>query len=171
MSIADSPFLLTALLELEQSANDAGWDRPARLYALTAERVSDTELAVGGVEFPGFGIAVHMSNHSHSAVLAVTEALRRYPDEVRQDLSGLFGVVLVDEAWIVQHDVDQPMPVGPLAEHPDRVEHRFALFVAGDESSRILMRRRGGEPEWAEGDWDGRLTDAVRGLLSVALQV
>ncbi len=166
--IADMTFIPDVLLKIEQMAEDEGWDRPAVLYGLHAEQLTDDCTAVEVAEFPGFDQAMAITGHCYYALKAVTHALA-IAGPHRPDLSGLFGIVLVDEAWVVKHDPDAPRPTGSLANHPDRVEQRFAWLVAADRSTKVLTRNRGKGPMW-QGEWgSGRLVDATSELLAIAL--
>lgn len=169
MPIADMPFIPDVLLRIEQAAEDEGWDQPAALYALHAEEVTDECTAVGVAEFPGFDLAMGMTGHCYHALRAVIHALAA-SGPARPDLSGLFGIVLVDEAWMVKQEPGAPHPTGSLADHPDRIEQRFVWLIAADRSTKVLIRTRGAaEPVWS-GEWkEGRLVDATAELLAVAL--
>lgn len=148
MTIADMAFIPDILTRLEGMAEDEGWDRPAHLYGLYAEHVIDDVTAVGVGEFPGFDLAMELRGHSYHALTAIRGALHRVPsgDPRRPDLSGLFALVLVDECFSVKAEPGQPRPAGPFSEHPDRIEQRFVLLVAHDQSTKTLVRTRSGTP-------------------------
>ena len=169
--IADMQFIPDVLLGLEEAAEAAGWDMPATLYSLHAEQLSGECTAVGVAEFPGFNLAMHLTGHSFHAATALRRSLKVAPPGVRPDLSGLFAVVLVDEAWAVKAKNGDPIPTGSFKDHPGRVEQRFAWLLAADGSSRTLTRNRGDSaPKWVDEWGGGRLSDAVRNLLITAME-
>lgn len=170
MPIADLPFVDDALKSIEADAEAEGWDCPAQLYAMCAENVSPEMGAITVSSFFGFDLAMYLTGYSYHALKAIARALPTAPQMVRDEWAGLIGLVLVDETWSIQQKDGEPRPTGSLAEHPDRIESRFVWLAAADGSSRVLTRRRGGEPEFVM-DWSsGRLVDATREVLALALR-
>jgi hypothetical protein len=168
--IVDLPFVNEALLDIEAAAEKAGWDRPDCLYALCKTEMSGEVSAVEVKPFPGFELAVHLTGHSFYALQSVSAAVPIAPASIRAEWSGLMGLVLVDESWMVKVKEGEPHPTGSLADHPDRIEQRFVWLLGADGSSKTLTRARGKDPEWIAEWTGGRLVDATRELLTLALE-
>lgn len=160
--IAEAPFVDDLLIGAERAVHAKGWDKPATLFCV---RVEQDRVSVR--VFPGWTHAVTLTGHSVQAADLCRVALSLASPGERPDLSGLFAILLVDEAWVVAaHD---RLPGLRNVENPASVEHRFAWLLGIDGSSRALTRSRGGEPEFFDGMFQqGRLLDALKGLIAEA---
>ncbi|HEX7186794.1 MAG TPA: PPA1309 family protein [Actinomycetes bacterium] len=139
-------------LDLERHASAAGWDQPARLYALveTADLVSrEPQLAeqLGVVaDQPGALTPVDQGDLPEHASLEDLLGGIAWPVEV-------LGTALSVERLMVPPEVERDMPQAEsdalrwLAEHPERQEVRIVVAVLRDGSRSSALRMRAHDEE------------------------
>ncbi|HEY3527818.1 MAG TPA: PPA1309 family protein [Nocardioides sp.] len=155
--------LATAVLEIERHAAEAGWDQPARLFALVetaqlAERepqLADTlgETSLTPIEQEGLAAGRPLEDQ----LTAIT-----WPETVH-------GCAALVERVVLPPDVEAELPEEPAraasyaAEHPDRQEVRIVAAATRTGASYCAMRLR------AHDDDTSVLTgpDLVPGLLDL----
>src|SRR6478736_2567009 len=128
------PALAAAVLEIESHHADAGWDQPARLYALV-----DTAALV--VHEPALAAAMGLDRAAAAGSLTPVEQDQLAPDQLLETVlesiswpPGVAGCAAVVERLVLPPDADEQIPDDPAAaeefarEHPDRQEVRI---VAG----------------------------------------
>jgi hypothetical protein len=138
----EDPELATAVAEADQYAGEAGWDSPARLFAL----VTTDELRRAQPELAG-----HLADSGRYTPIA-QDALPG--DDLEQALAGIAwpeavaGCVLVQEILVVPPEVgaelaDDPQAAEQAARHPARTEARLAAGVLrGAPGGACLLRLR-----------------------------
>jgi hypothetical protein len=138
-------------LDVERHAAQAGWDQPARLYALveTADLLRrEPKLAeqVGGSEEPGGLTPVEQGDlPEHASVEELLGGIA-WPPEV-------LGSALCIERLMVPPDAEKDMPQDEqdalrwLAEHPQRQEVRIVAAVLRDGSRSCALRMRAHDDE------------------------
>jgi hypothetical protein len=139
------PALREAVLELETHAAEAGWDQPARLYALV-----DTDELLR-ME-PGIASVMGLSAES-SALTAIEQ--EQLPDSGLEE--ALLGIEWPDEvsgcAAVVERFVLPPSAEGQIpdddesarafaAEHPERQEVRIVAAALRDGATYAALRLR-----------------------------
>lgn len=139
--------LREATLEVEEHVSSAGWDQPARLFALveTAELLAkEPELALElGLEAGG----------TPDALTPIEQELP--PDGDLESLlvaiewpEAVTGCAVVIERLMLPPDAEDTLPDDPaalrdaVAEHPDRQEVRLAAAVLRDGSRHSTVRAR-----------------------------
>jgi hypothetical protein len=169
---ADQDFVAEILTTVEAAAEASGWDRPASLFAIEIAPISDDVAALTACPFPGFSRLLIETGYCVSA-MTMLRSLLSGPGaaaRIRQAMPGLVALVLVDEAWMLVDPNGIPDDHGSLAEHPDRVEKRFAWLQAMDGSSRVVLRERGDVAAVQADDWrDGRVPEVMAALLETVL--
>lgn len=175
MPIADEPIIIEALRLLEAAAEGKGWDQPAGLYIIETEKVVGDLGALTAVDFPGFDTAYHATGNSCHAVQQLSRFLGSPDDKeaavrLRSVLSGVVGLALVDEGWAIPARPDEPEPTEPLANHPDRSERRFAIFVGIDGSVTSVIRTRGEQPR-VDNSGHGRISFTLLSLLATLTDI
>lgn len=168
----DDPFayMFAALLaQIEQTAEDAGWDLPPQLLAVERTMLSQEDQAElgadGGIvvtrplptpiaELDGEEIAEYL--HTIAGRITAT------PSDV---LRNIFGYILIHEGWaITATGEDDPSPTTS----PDRIEVRFALGVDATGTAYQVTRLRGVAGPTLVHDGDGQ--HAVRGSIVEGLR-
>jgi hypothetical protein len=140
--------LRTAVLEIEAHAAEAGWDQPARLYALvpTADllaREPALAAAMGIDEAAAAGTLTPVEQDQMSADRPLEGVLEgiMWPAEV-------FGCAAVVERLVLPPSADGEMPPEPeaaeeyAAEHPERQEVRIVAGATRDGSTHCTIRLR-----------------------------
>ncbi len=140
----DSP-LRQAVLEVEEHVGAAGWDQPARLFALvrTADILAaQPELAdqlSGPDSFTPVEQELPRDRHAEDLLPEIG-----WPAEVD-------GCVLVMERLTLPPEAEAELPTDPVeatnfvAQHPDRGEMRIIAGVLRDGSEHAAVRARGPE--------------------------
>ncbi len=142
------PVLRAAVLEIEEHAAEAGWDQPARLYALvpTADLVAREPAlaaAMGLDEGAAAGSLTPVEQDQMPAGQSLEEALGRimWPAEV-------YGCAAVVERLVLPPAADAELPEDPAAaarfaaDHPDRQEVRVVAGVTRDGATHCALRLR-----------------------------
>lgn len=149
---AGNPRLDRLTLDLEQHCAAAGWDQPARLFALveTADLLrrepqlaADLGLGAGG---PGDLTPIDQGDLPEHSTLDELLAGIVWPAEV-------LGTAITVERLMVPPGVEQGMPQQEhealrwLAEHPERQEVRLVVAVLRDGSRSCALRMRAHDDE------------------------
>jgi hypothetical protein len=140
--------LRSAVLEIEAHASEAGWDQPARLYALvpTADLLARE---------PALASAMGLDQASAAGTLTPVEQDQMSPDRpLEQVLQGImwpaevFGCAAVVERLVLPQDADGQMPAEPeaaeeyAAQHPERQEVRIVAGVTREGATHCTIRLR-----------------------------
>lgn len=143
----DSP-VRRAALEVEAHVGEAGWDQPARLFALvdTAALVAREPQLAGRLGDSAF---TPVEQEGATDGVALEDLLTRieWPETVD-------GCAVVVERVMLPPDAEESLPDDPAeairvaAAHPDRREVRLVAAVLRDGSVHSAVRAR--EPETAE---------------------
>ncbi len=142
------PVLRAAVREIETHSAEAGWDQPARLYALvpTADLVQREPLlaaAMGLTESDGAGSLTPVEQDQvaqDKPLEAVLEQIM-WPPEV-------FGCAAVVERLVLPPGADDQLPDDPrsaeeyAAQHPARQEVRIVAGATRDGSTYCALRLR-----------------------------
>jgi hypothetical protein len=139
--------LTRAVIEIEQHVAAAGWDQPARLYALveTTALLRDqpalaAQLGVADVA-PGHLTSVEQEELPDYASVEELLAGIAWPDEV-------VGTALVLERLMLPPSAEVELPADEeaalrwVAEHPDRQEVRIAVAALRDGGRECAVRMR-----------------------------
>ena len=163
------PALAAAVLEIESHHAGAGWDQPARLYALvdTAELVAHE---------PALAAAMGLDRSAAKGSLTPVEQDQLAPDQlldtVLQSISwppGVAGCAAVVERLVLPTDADGQIPEDPAAaeefarEHPDRQEVRMVAGATRAGATYCALRLRAHDED--QSVVGGR--DLVPGLLEL----
>ena len=167
--LPEDPALAAAVLEIESHVAQAGWDQPARLYALvdTAELVAQEPAlaAMMAIDGPGEdGSFTPIEQDGLPPGQALEEALQTiaWPDSVS-------GCAAVIERLVLPPGADDELPDDPTAaelfarEHPDRQEVRMVAGVTRAGASYCALRLRAHDDEQSVVDG----TELVPGLLEL----
>jgi hypothetical protein len=140
------PALRAAVLEIESHASQAGWDAPARLFALvpTADVVAREpalaeSLGIEAADGPSL-TAVEQDVPADAALEGVLEQVT-WPEEV-------FGAAAVVERLVLPAAADGELPGDPeeaqryAAGHPDRQEVRIVAAATRGGSTYCALRMR-----------------------------
>lgn len=140
--------LAEAVREIEAHAAEAGWDQPARLYAL----VPTTDLLA---REPALAAAMGLDDTGAAGSLTAVEQ-DTVPSETPLEtvLSGImwppevFGCAAVVERLVLPPEVDESLPEDPVeaeryaAQHPDREEVRIVAGATRAGSTYCALRMR-----------------------------
>lgn len=142
------PALRNAVREVEEHAADAGWDQPARLYALvpTADLVArEPELAAAmGLDAASAAGGLTPVEQDHTPVdrtLEETLAEIMWPAEV-------FGCAAVVERFVLPPGAEEQIPGGRTeaeefaAAHPERQEVRIVAGATREGATHCALRLR-----------------------------
>ena len=142
------PVLRAAVREIEEHASEAGWDQPARLYAL----VPTTDLLV---REPALAAAMGLEESTAAGSLTPIEQDEVPVDKPLESVleqimwpAEVFGCAAVVERLVLPPDADQQMPDDPrsaeeyAAAHPDRQEVRIVAGATRDGSTYCALRMR-----------------------------
>jgi len=137
-----------AVREIEAHASEAGWDQPARLYAL----VPTSDLLV---REPALAAAMGLDEASAAGSLTPVEQddvpLDKPLESVLEQIMWppeVFGCAAVVERLVLPPEADQQLPDDPrsaeqyAAEHPDRQEVRIVAGATRDGSTYCALRLR-----------------------------
>lgn len=141
--------LSVVAVDTERYVAGAGWDQPARLFALvdTAELLSaEPDLAAGlqpegSAGPPGALTAVEQEDLPDADTLEALLARIAWPPAVR-------GCALAVERIVVPPEAERGLPADPgaalqqLADHPGREDVRLLAAVTRDGQARCLLRQR-----------------------------
>jgi len=140
--------LQAAVREIEEHSADAGWDQPARLYALvpTADllrREPTLAAAMGLDESTASGSLTPVEQDEVPVDTPLETVLGRivWPAEV-------FGCAAVVERFVLPPGADATLPDDPAeaeryaAEHPDRQEVRIVAGATREGSTYCALRLR-----------------------------
>lgn len=147
-SLDVDPALAAAVLEIESHAAQAGWDQPARLYALvdTAQLVErEPRLAAAmGLDAPSEeGSLTPVEQDQVDPQLLLEQVLEQiaWPDDVA-------GCAAVVERLVLPPDADDALPTDPAeaqefaSEHPDRQEVRIVAGATRHGATYCALRLR-----------------------------
>jgi len=140
--------LQAAVREIEAHAAEAGWDQPARLYALvpTSDLLAREPALAAAMGLDETGAAGSLTPVEQDDVPvdrpleSVLETIM-WPAEV-------FGCAAVVERLVLPPDADAQLPDDPrsaeqyAAEHPDRQEVRIVAGATRDGSTYCALRLR-----------------------------
>jgi hypothetical protein len=142
------PVLRAAVREIETHASEAGWDQPARLYALvpTSDLLAREPTLAAAMGLDAANAAGSLTPIEQDEVpvdTALETVLERimWPAEV-------FGAAAVVERLVLPPAADEQMPEDPAAaeryaaEHPDRAEVRIVAGATRDGSTYCALRMR-----------------------------
>ena len=142
------PALAAAVLEIETHSADAGWDQPARLYALvdTAALVAQEpslaeELGLEGAAVTGSLTAVEQDRLPPDQPLERVLESIAWPGEVA-------GCAAVVERLVLPPGSDEGLPEDPVAaqeyaaDHPDRQEVRIVAGATRGGATYCALRLR-----------------------------
>lgn len=142
------PVLREAVREIEAHAAEAGWDQPARLYALvpTSDLLAREPAlaAMMGLDAAGAaGSLTPVEQDEAPADTPLENVLERimWPAEV-------FGCAAVVERLVLPPSADEQLPDDPdaaeryAAEHPDRAEVRIVAAATRDGATYCALRMR-----------------------------
>ncbi len=140
----DSP-VRQAVLEIEAHVSDAGWDQPARLFALvsTAEILAAQPELAEQLGEAGFYTPVEQELPGDRQAEELLAEIG-WPDEVA-------GCAVVLERLTLPPEAEAELPEDPaeaykfVASHPQKQEMRIVAAVARDGSEHAAIRARGPE--------------------------
>jgi hypothetical protein len=148
--VAESPevdaVLRSAVMEIEGHAARAGWDQPARLYAL----VPTSDLLV---REPQLAAAMGLDQASSAGTLTPVEQDTMPPDRALEEALGqimwpaeVFGAAAVVERFVLPPGSDTQLPEDPqeaqeyAAAHPERQEVRIVAGATRDGATYCALR-------------------------------
>jgi hypothetical protein len=145
---AVDPVLREAVREIEAHAAEAGWDQPARLYAL----VPTTDLLA---REPALAAAMGLDALTAAGSLTPVEQETLPPDSSLETMlprlvwpADVVGCAAVVERLVLPPGADQTLPEEPIeaeryaAEHPDREEVRIVAGATRAGSTYCALRMR-----------------------------
>lgn len=147
--------LKLAVREIETYAAEAGWDQPARLFALvpTADLLQRE---------PGLAEALGVDAETAAESLTPVEQEPVPADQQVEDVLGqimwpaeVFGCAAVVERLVLPPSVDGELPEDPeaaqefAAEHPDRQEVRIVAAATRDGTTYCALRMRSHDDDFS----------------------
>jgi hypothetical protein len=168
------PALAAAVLEIESHLAPAGWDQPARLYALvdTAELITQE---------PQLAAALGLDEPAERGSLTPVEqdalATERSLEEMLPTIqwpSAVSGCAVSVERLVLPPDADAEIPEDPdeaatyAQQHPDRAEVRIVAGVTRHGATYCAIRSRDHDDDQAVmggSDLVPALLDLLRGTL------
>ena len=140
------PVLRAAVREIEAHAAEAGWDQPARLYALVPTsdllaREPAAAMGIGEADAAGSLTPVEQDDVPVDSPLESVLETIMWPAEV-------FGCAAVVERLVLPPEADRQLPDDPrsaeefAAQHPDRQEVRIVAGATRDGSTYCALRLR-----------------------------
>ena len=163
------PVLQAAVREIEAHAAEAGWDQPARLYAL----VPTTDLLA---REPQLAAAMGIDDASAAGSLTPIEQDQMPADRTLEQTleqimwpAEVFGCAAVVERLVLPPGSDAAIPEDPAAaeefaaSHPDRQEVRIVAGATRDGSTYCALRLKSHDDEKSVVE----STDLVPGLLQL----
>lgn len=140
--------LRTAVREIEGYAAEAGWDQPARLFAL----VPTSDLLA---REPGLAEALGVDSDAPADALTPVEQEPLSADRPLEDVlaeimwpAEVYGCAAVVERLVLPPSADQTVPEDPAAaqafaeEHPDREEVRIVAAAVRGGTTYCALRLR-----------------------------
>jgi len=140
--------LQAAVREVQVHATEAGWDQPARLYAL----VATSDLLA---REPQLAAAMGLDAASAAGTLTPVEQDQMPPDRTLEQAlaqmmwpAEVFGCAAVVERFVLPPGADTHMPEEPdaaqeyAASHPDRHEVRMVAGATRDGATYCTLRLR-----------------------------
>lgn len=166
------PALASAVLEIEAHVGRAGWDQPARLYALvpTAELVAQEPALAAAMEIDGPGDEGSFTPIEQDG-LPAGEALEDSLEGIAWPPS-VAGCAAVVERLVLPPEVDEEIPGDALEaelfarEHPLRQEVRIVAGATRAGASYCALRLRAHDEEQSVVDG----TELVPGLIALLHQ-
>jgi hypothetical protein len=168
-SIPQDPALAAAVLEIENHIAQAGWDQPARLYALvdTARIVAQepdlaAQMGLDAASEDGSFTPVEQDALPPGQALEVTLESIAWPDDVA-------GCAAVVERLVLPPEVDPEIPEDPedaelfAREHPLRQEVRIVAGATRAGATYCALRLRAHDDDQSVVDG----TELVPGLLDL----
>ena len=147
--------LKTAVREIEAYAAEAGWDQPARLFAL----VPTADLLV---REPGLAEALGVDGETAAESLTPVEQEPVPADQQVEDVlaqimwpAEVFGCAAVVERLVLPPSVDGELPEDPEAaqefasEHPDRQEVRIVAAATRAGTTYCALRLRSHDDDFS----------------------
>jgi hypothetical protein len=142
------PALAEAVLEIETHISEAGWDQPARLYALVeTARIVEHEPALAAAMGLDSSAAQGSLTPVEQDQLAPDRPLERVLESVTWPPS-VSGCAAVVERLVLPPEVDAAIPENPAdaeefaREHPDRQEVRIVAGATRAGSTYCALRMR-----------------------------
>ncbi len=168
ISLPQDPALATAVLEIEAHIAEAGWDQPAKLYALvdTARIVAQeptlaTQMGLDAAAADGSFTPVEQDALPDQTLEVTLESIV-WPPEVA-------GCAAVVERLVLPPGVDEDIPDDPVEaeefarEHPLRQEVRIVAGATRAGAAYCALRLRAHDDDQSVVDG----TDLVPGLLDL----
>lgn len=147
--------LKLAVREIEAYAAEAGWDQPARLFAL----VPTSDLLQ---REPGLAEALGVDAETAAESLTPVEQEPVPADQQVEDVLGqimwpaeVYGCAAVVERLVLPPSVDGELPEDPeaaqefAAEHPDRQEVRIVAAATRDGTTYCALRMRSHDDDFS----------------------
>ena len=142
------PVLRAAVREIEEHASEAGWDQPARLYALvpTSDLVAREPALAAAM-----GLSVADAAGSLTPVEQDDVPLDKPLEEVLATImwpAEVFGCAAVVERLVLPPGADAQLPEDPrsaeehASQHPDRQEVRIVAGATRDGATHCALRLR-----------------------------
>lgn len=141
--MADSSRLIACLMDVERHVSSAGWDQPARLFALvTTSTLLEVEPQLRG----------RVPEGSPDALTAIEQDEFHATENVVERLGGIFwpdtveGCALAMERAFLPPQYEADIPADPaeaatfVAKHPHRTDVRVVVGVLRDGSRHGLAR-------------------------------
>jgi len=142
------PALAAAVLEIESHISEAGWDQPARLYALVeTARLVERE--------PALAAAMGLDSSAAQGSLTPVEQDQLAPDSPLEQVlesvtwpPSVSGCAAVVERLVLPPGLDAQIPEDPVEaedfarEHPDRQEVRIVAGATRGGSTYCALRLR-----------------------------
>jgi hypothetical protein len=140
--VSPDPALAAAVMEIERHAAQAGWDQPARLFALVdTSRLVDREPQLAGTLGDAELTPVEQDGLAPGRALEDQLATISWPETVD-------GCAAMVERFVLPPDVEADLPDEPeaaasyVAEHPDRQEVRIVAAALRSGASFCALRLR-----------------------------
>ena len=140
--MSPDPALAAAVMEIERHAAQAGWDQPARLFALVdTSRLVDREPQLAGTLGDAELTPVEQDGLAPGRALEGQLATISWPETVD-------GCAAMVERFVLPPDVEADLPDEPeaaasyVAEHPDRQEVRIVAAALRSGASFCALRLR-----------------------------
>jgi hypothetical protein len=154
LSVSSGSALLDAVREIERYVADAGWDQPARLFALAdtaALLVREPELAAAmGLRADGSAALTPVEQEALAADRPLEDVLATmmWPDDV-------VGCALAVERVVLPPEAETSLPADPddlaatVATHEARQDVRMVVAVLRDGTRECAVRLRSHDEEQA----------------------
>jgi len=140
--VSPDPALAAAVMEIERHAAQAGWDQPARLFALVdTSRLVDREPQLAGTLGDAELTPVEQDGLAVGRPLEDQLATISWPETVD-------GCAALVERFVLPPDVEAELPDEPdaaasyVAQHPDRQEVRIVAGALRSGASFCALRLR-----------------------------